>query len=1741
LILSEVQFPAAAVTSESAERLFVGGSELADLMKRFDWADTPIGVPEFWPQSLKTAVRIMLTSQQPIWIGWGEALIYLYNDPYKSIIGGKHPWALGRPASAVWREIWGDIAPLLAKAMAGDEGTYVEAQLLIMERNGFPEETYYTFSYSPIPTDDGSPGGIFCANTDDTQRVISERQLSLLRELASSAAESRSVQQACEHSARALLTDPQDLPFAMIYMIEPGSGVARLAALSGIAPDHPAVKPTLPLDATGPWPLAEVLQRHEPRLVDNLPEAFGFDFPSGGWRQRPDKAVVLPIVSSGEAGRSGFVIAGLNPFRLYDKRYADFLDLVGAQVTAAVNNGDAYEEERRRAEALAEIDRAKTAFFSNVSHEFRTPLTLMLSPLEEVLAKPDGQTLSDHRPLLDIAHRNGMRLLKLVNTLLDFSRIEAGRVTASYEPVDLAALTAELASNFRSAIDKAGLRLNIDAPPLPQAVYVDRDMWEKIVLNLLSNAFKFTFEGEIAVAVKVATDGDHAEISVRDTGTGIPAAELPHVFERFRRVDGARGRSFEGSGIGLALVQELVKWHGGDIRVESELDRGSVFTVTIPFGTAHLPADRLNASPAQASTGIRAQAYLDEAMGWLSGGETIDRPHASSSEDLGVDVSAVTARKDRVLLADDNPDMRDYVCRLLGEKYEVEAVADGQAALEAAWRQRPDLVLSDVMMPRLDGFSLLNALRNDSELRDVPIILLSARAGEEAKIEGLEAGADDYLVKPFSARELLARAAANIELSRARSQSARLVQEESQILELLHKVGTSVAAELNLERAVQIVTDAATALTGAAFGSFFYNVLDARGESYMLYTLSGVAREAFAGFPMPRNTAVFAPTFNGEGIIRSDDILADTRYGKSEPHHGMPKGHLPVRSYLSAPVVSRSGEVLGGLFFGHPEPGIFTDRSERILAGIATQAAIAIDNARLFQAAEREVAERRAAEDQLRRLNETLYQSEQALRERESELARVQHIAKVAGIVVDLRDGGFRNGQRSPEYRAIHGLPDHADDTHEGWVARLHPDDRARTERQFLDAVKGTGEQYSSEYRIIRPSDGQVRWIATESRIERTPDGKPLRLIGAHIDITDRAVAKGLLQESEERFRLIANSAPVPMWVSTLVGTRAFANQAYLDFLGASYEEALVFDWRKVLHPEDLPRILQEQIAGEASRKPFVLEARYRRADGEWRWMRSESQPRWDPQGKHIGFIGVAHDVTVAKQAEIELRHLNQSLSVQVARRTRERDRIWNVSEDLLLVLDQRGQWLSTNPAWTAATGWSETELASSGQAGDPNRVLRRACARLTQLLLAGAATRFDVHFPHRDGTSRWISWTATMDEDVIYAVGRDVTAEREAQETLRRTEEALRQSQKLEAMGQLTGGVAHDFNNLLMPIIGSLDMLQRRQVGGEREQRLIGGALHSADRAKTLVQRLLAFARRQPLQSVAVNVTELVTGMAELIESTTGPQIQVVVDVASDVPYANADPNQLEMAILNLSVNARDAMTQGGTLRISASAESVLAGHRSTLKPGSYVRISVADTGTGMEEAVLARAIEPFFSTKGIGKGTGLGLSMVHGLATQLGGALTISSKPGLGTNVELWLPVNDKASTPIPIVPDTGQAGRTTGTALLVDDDDMVRMSTADMLAELGFIVLEASSAEEALRLVERGEHFDVLVTDHLMPGMTGVDLAHAVRARLPGKPVLIISGFAEADGIASDLPRLTKPFRQAELAASVAALRS
>lgn len=755
--------------SPTHQNFLSGGGELGALIRAHDWAATPLGPPDQWPQSLKTAVRIMLTARQPIWIGWSHDLLFLYNDPYRSIIGGKHGWALGRPTRDVWREIWADIGPSLVTAMEGGEGTYHESKLLIMERNGYPEETYYTYSYTSIPDDDGSPGGIICACTEDTRRFIGERQLALLRELAARTAEAMDWRDVCTLGTAALATNPRDLPFALLYLAAPGGTAAALVGASGIDPGHALAPASLPVDVAGVWPIAAALADRAPCLVTlSASQAL----PTGAWTMPPVQAAVLPItVGAGDAGRSGALIVGLSPVRLFDDAYRTFVGLVAGQLGAAIARADAMAEERRRAEALAELDRAKNAFFANVSHEFRTPLTLMLGPLEELkaeLALSSAPESAARLEQLDMAQRNGRRLLKLTNALLEFSRVEAGRQRPVFEPTDLPAVTAELAGVFRSAIERADLTLVIDCPPTAELAWVDRGMWEKILLNLLSNAFKFTFRGEIAVSLR-ATDRSF-ELAVRDTGTGIPAEQLPLVFDRFHRVEGAVGRTYEGSGIGLALVRELATLHGGSVRVESVLGQGTVFRVAVPTGHAHVPAEVVAAARQRPPETAAALPFLEEALSWLGKNPQPGQAVTSPPDGAASAPAADRAEVARILVADDNADMRAYLSRMLSGAYRVATVADGQDALAAIRADPPALVISDVMMPRLDGFALLQKLRADPALRTLPVILLSARAGEEARLEGFAAGADDYLAKPFSTRELMARVESVLRLAELRRQ-----------------------------------------------------------------------------------------------------------------------------------------------------------------------------------------------------------------------------------------------------------------------------------------------------------------------------------------------------------------------------------------------------------------------------------------------------------------------------------------------------------------------------------------------------------------------------------------------------------------------------------------------------------------------------------------------------------------------------------------------------------------------------------------------------------------------------------------------------------------------------------------------------------------------------------------------------------------------------------------------------------
>ncbi len=1575
---------------------FLGSGEMAGLMRSFDWAATTLGSTATWPHGLRSAVRMLLTSRYQMWMGWGRDLNFFYNDAYRPTLGLKHPRAISQPAAEVWKEIWADIGPLIEQVLLTGEATYNEGMLLLLERSGFPEETYHTFSYSPLFDDEGKIAGMFCVVVEETERILTERRLATLRELASAASNTISEDDLFRVVIEKLGANLRDLPFTLTYLFDENGETASRSAATGFAGEHPAAPLTLPIKDSV-WPVTALLSNAPSVIVNVLPTIFGV-LPSGAWKKAPEQALLVPIAQAGrERSAAGFFIVGLNPHRKGDQGLYDFITLLAGQIGSALAGVRAYEEERRRAEALAELDRAKTDFFSNVSHEFRTPLTLMLGPLEDALTgSPSPEKMTE---LVDLAHRNGIRLLRLVNSLLDFSRIEAGRARASFEPVELGRVSAEIASSFRSAVEKAGMVLNLRCNALPKPVYVDREMWEKILLNLLSNAFKFTFEGEITVAVQPSSTGLSALVEVRDTGIGIPEGELPRLFERFHRVSGTQGRSFEGSGIGLALVNELVKLHGGKISARSVLGAGTTFSIELPFGVGHLPAAQVREQTLTPAVDMaRANQYLGEALRWLP-----DEPQTNDALGNFAETNTSVAHQGsgkHIVLADDNADMREYVRRLLiAQGYTVTVVADGTSAIAAARRESPHLILTDVMMPGIDGFGVLKSLREDPSTAAIPVILLSARAGEEAKIEGLDAGADDYLIKPFAARELLARVNANIKLAEVRRETTRTVmnserqflmtqerlslalstgrvavfqwdinsdrliiqgplaevfglpledvesglpldkffaaiderdrervsaaiagsvdaggsyeaeyrvhgtgkertvlargevekmsngdrrmsgvvidvteeraamravqesrsylqnllnstgegfyavdregattvvnraflnilgfdreedvlgrklhdlihhshpdgsrypneecpiyctaksgrpahvegefffrrdgsrvpveyrahpifrdgeaagaictfvdvtdrlaaqramEEQAHALKALNRSAAAVAGDLDLERLVQTITDAGVEVTGAQFGAFFYNVNDSNDEHYMLYALSGVPREAFEKFPMPRNTEIFAPTFNGEGVLRSDDITKDPRYGRNSPRKGMPEGHLPVRSYLAVPVKSRSGEVLGGLFFGHADLGKFSAQTEERVLGLAHQAAVAMDNVRLFASAQDEIAQRRRAERDLQALNSNL----------------------------------------------------------EGRVAA---------------------------------------------------------------EVAERAKA-----------------------------------------------------------------------------------------------------------------------------------------------------------------------------------------------------------------------------------------------------------------------EEALRQAQKMEAVGQLTGGVAHDFNNLLTVILGGLDTIRRsKPEDTARVSRAVEMARQAGQRAASLTGRLLAFSRRQPLEPKPIDLNVLVRDMTDLLHRTLGEQIELEGVLPPRLWTVEVDKNQLETAILNVALNARDAMPEGGKLTIetvNTALDESYVSKDAEVVPGQYVAIAVSDTGAGMSKDTLSHVFEPFFTTKDVGKGTGLGLSMVYGFVKQSGGHVTIYSEVGQGTTVKLYFPrfFGDASAAPVEA---EKQIPRASGgeTILVVEDNEDVRAYSGMVLRELGYIVLEAGDSDEGLAILKTDCRIDLLFTDVVLPGKTGRVLADLAAEIRPGLKVLFTTGYS------------------------------
>jgi len=763
----------------TASDLFVGGGEMGALMRTTDWSKTKLGPVEHWPQSLKTMLGVVLGSRFPMLLWWGPDLLHLYNDAYRPILRDKHPASLAAPAAQVWAEVWDVAGPMAKGVQEGGPATWTEDLQLFINSGGMAEETYFTFSYSPVPGDDGRVGGLLNTVQETTATVQGERQIRMLHDLGVRTAEARSETEAYRVVMEVLSANELDLPFTLLYALDEKQECARLVGGSSWQGyEGPANPLHLPLDnptANATWPIAEVTRTGREVVVDDLSARFG-PLPTGRWNARPERAILLPLNRAGQTVPRAVLVAGISPHRALDDRYHRFFRATADQVANVLANAGAYEAETKRAEKLAEIDRTKTAFFSNVSHEFRTPLTLILGPIEEAAALPGGSLQGSS---LEAVHRNALRLLRLVNNLLDFARIESGRLQLSFTTTDLSALTADIAGSFRSLVQRSGVAFSVDCPPLPEPVQVDTGQWEKIVLNLLSNAFKFTLQGSIAVELR--WQKTHVDLIVRDTGCGIPEQELPQMFERFHRVEGARGRSFEGTGIGLSLVQEIVRLHGGTVRVDSIEGHGSTFVVSMPTGIRQTTGQAAPPpGPPIVSEGRRAYA-----LGMTPPASHPDdrAPSQGSVRGTGSMTESPPSEHGRVLVVDDNADMRDYLQRILSPHWHVELAEDGEMALSAAQATAPDLVLTDIMMPKMDGFSLLRALRADQRRREIPVILLSARSGEEAVIEGIDTGADDYLTKPFSARELIARVRTHLGMAQLRRSWARELERTNAELE----------------------------------------------------------------------------------------------------------------------------------------------------------------------------------------------------------------------------------------------------------------------------------------------------------------------------------------------------------------------------------------------------------------------------------------------------------------------------------------------------------------------------------------------------------------------------------------------------------------------------------------------------------------------------------------------------------------------------------------------------------------------------------------------------------------------------------------------------------------------------------------------------------------------------------------------------------------------------------------------
>ena len=1178
---------------------FPGDSEMAGRMRAFDWSRTDLGPSESWPENLRLALGVCLTSRFPILLWWGPRRTVLYNDAYVPFLGAsKHPRVLGVPGRDCWPEIWDTIGPMLDGVFQSGTATWSEDRRFFFARTVPREEVYVTFTCGPILSADGSTvDGVFCPCTETTDRVVGARRLETLRQLGLHAASAASIDLACERSAIAIGDNPHDIPFAAVYLVEDAER-AVLKAVCGFPTGEPplpaAVSPGNPEESPLHSSLARVLVSREAVEAANLTAA-GLRLPSGPWPEPASRAIALPLANGGADtdALAGILLLGVSPRRPFDAEYRSFLGLVAGHLGTAISAATAHEAEHTRAEALAEIDRDKSEFFSHVSHEFVTPLTLMLGPLNDLLERGE-ESITASREELELIQRNCCRLQRHVNNLRDFSNLAADRMEARLRPTDLAGLTVDLASLFRSAVERAGLRLTVDCPPLSELVAVDRGMWEKIVLNLLSNAFKFTLEGGIDVSLRLADQA--VELSVADTGIGIAPHDLPHIFERFHRVDSAGGRTDEGSGIGLAVVRELVRIHGGSVRVESALGAGSRFVVALPMRCGPLPEPEPSPlAPARSE----AQGYADAAMRWL--------------DDAPTETRAADETAPRVLVVDDNADLRAYVQRVLRRDYHVDSVADGEAALAAALESPPDLIISDIRMPGLGGFGLLRALRNDRRTRAVPVILLSAQAGEESSVEDLTAGADDYLVKPFSARELRATVATRLNATRlaqelaaserdlrAAAERAETRTRDELALELcamtrLHQLSTRLFAQTDLDAVMGEVLEATMSLQGARMGLIELFAHD--GCTPGIAAARGFDREVLDRLGGPIAKVARDAALRRQARVLVEDVGTDPAFAA----HAALAEQAGFRALQSTPMLSRGGDTLGVLSTYFSQPHRPAEPDLRMTDLYARQAAEAIERSRASEAL-------RVSEERFRRV---------------FQLGLVgMAITSPLNRIIEVNQELCRMlGYSREELLA------------KSWAEMTHPKDVAAAVAKFDELVAGRLEGYSLETRWIRKNGEVIHTIMSASGA-RAADGSIDYVVGLVQDITARKHAEEDLRRAAADLAEAQRVSHTGSWSwRPETGENIWSEELYRIFgLPASGRPPRRAAGRQV-HRDDAARVKRELSRAIRGREPIDIQYRIRLADNSIKYLRLLGRVV-DLDASELEYRGVVMDVTEEKRRE---------------------------------------------------------------------------------------------------------------------------------------------------------------------------------------------------------------------------------------------------------------------------------------------------------------------------------------------------------------------------------------------------------------------------------------------------------------------------------------------------------------------------